>query len=169
MAGYIKMYRKLRDWRWYGVPAVKDTFIELLLTAKFEDGAFKGVEIKRGQAVFSYDGLSQKLGLSVKQIRNAIQKLRQTGEIEYVTNRHISIATIINYDEYHDDERADKGQTKGRQRADKGQTKGNIQECKEGEERMKNIKKKSKLGSVYATETASFDVNKYERESMFDD
>ena len=128
MAGYIKIHRKLLEWGWYSVPCVKDVFIHLLITANYDKSEYRGTTIERGQAVFGLDSLSEKLGYSVKQIRTAIGKLKQTGEITVWTNRQFSVATIRNYNEYQDgnesEEIIDKGQTKGTQRANEGQTKG---------------------------------------------
>ena len=124
MAGYIKIHRKLLEWGWYSVPCVKDVFIHLLITANYAPSEYRGVMIERGQAVFGFDSLSQSLGYSIKQVRTAIGKLRQTGEITTWTNRQVSVATIINYDEYQDDDRANEGQTKGKRKANEGQTKG---------------------------------------------
>lgn len=104
MAGYVKIYRKLRKWGWYGVPSVKDTFLHLLITAAFTPYEYKGITIERGAAIFSLDRLSAELGFSVQQIRTAIQKLKKTGEITVWTNRQFSVATIINYDDYQEDQ-----------------------------------------------------------------
>lgn len=100
MAGYIKIHKKLRDWRWYSVPAVRDTFLHLIIIANYKDGYFKEYEVKRGQAIFSYASLSAELGFSIQQIRTAIKKLIESGEIVVWSNKHISLATITKYDEY---------------------------------------------------------------------
>lgn len=100
MAGYILIHRKIREWGWYGVPCVKDVFLHLVLTANFADGYYKGVEVKRGQAVFGYESLSAELGFTIQQIRTAIKKLKKTGEIDVCSNHQFSIATINNYANY---------------------------------------------------------------------
>lgn len=141
MAGYIKIHRKLIEWGWYSVPCVKDVFIHLLITANYSPSEYRGVMIERGQAVYGLDSLSQSLGYSIKQVRTAIGKLRQTGEITTWTNRQFSVATIVNYDEYQDDDRANEGQTKGKRKANEGQTKGTQRAVSKEEKEEKEIKK----------------------------
>lgn len=119
MAGYIKIHRKLLDWGWYSVPCVKDVFIHLLITANYAPAEFHGKTIERGQAVFSLDSLSKKLGYSIQQIRTAIGKLKQTREISVWSNRHFSVATITNYNDYQD---MDEQQTNNKQITNHQQT-----------------------------------------------
>ena len=164
MAGYIKIYRKLLDWGWFGVPSALSTFIYLLLKANFIDSEYKGVLIKRGQAVFGYEALAEKTGISVKQARSAIDKLKRTGEISVWTNRQFSVATIANYELY----QADEGQTEGKRRANEGNNEGQT----EGSIIRKKERKKERIykrGTVFSNVGASFDEDDYERKSMFDD
>ncbi|WP_407382815.1 hypothetical protein [Ruminococcus sp.] len=125
MEGFIKLYRKIRSWGWYSSPSVKVVFLHFLISANYETSEYRGVTIERGQAVFYLNSLSLELGLSVKQIRTAIDKLKKTGEITVWTNHQLSVATICNFDKYQgmteNGERANEGQTKGKQRALKGQ------------------------------------------------
>lgn len=142
MAGYIKIYRKLREWGWYGVPSVKDTFLHLLITAAFAPYEYKGVRIERGAAIFSLDKLSAELGFSVQQIRTAIQRLKKTGEITVWTNWQFSVATIVNYDDYQEEQIDNKRitnaqQTDNKRLTNEQQTDNNIKEDKEDREDKK--------------------------------
>lgn len=138
MAGYIKIHRKLLDWGWYSVPCVKDVFIHFLITANYAPSEFHGKVIERGQAVFSLDSLSKKLGYSLQQIRTALNKLKQTGEISVYTNRHFSIATITNYADYQDVPETDEQQTDNKQITNHQQTNNTVIRNKE-EKKERNI------------------------------
>lgn len=123
MDGWIKLYRKFINWQWYGVINVRITFLHLLLMANHEDSFVYGVKVKRGQFLTSYDRLANAVGITNKQIRNALEKLKNTNEIGVKRAGNFTIITICNYDSYQcfEDEG---GQTKGNQRADRGQTEG---------------------------------------------
>ena len=100
MAGFIKLHRQFCGWEWYRDIAVKSVFVDLLMTANYEDSGYMGHTVKRGQAVFGYASLAERSGVTVQQARTAIKKLQKTGEITVWTNRHFSIATIVKFDEY---------------------------------------------------------------------
>ena len=81
MEGWIKLHRKMINWEWYNDINVKVVFLHLLLTANHEDKKWQGIEIKRGQKITSLSHLAEETKLSVKQIRNVLNKLKSTGEI----------------------------------------------------------------------------------------
>ena len=137
MAGFIKIHRKLLEWGWFSSPTVLSTFLFLLLTANYSEGYYKGVLIKRGQAVFGYQSIANKTGISIQQARSAIEKLKKTGEITVWTNRQFSVATIEKWELYQsDDQQTDNKritndqQTDNRRLTDDQQTDNIIQEIK---------------------------------------
>lgn len=135
--GYIKLYRTLTRWEWYQDHATRALFIHLLLTVNFEDVPWRGIVIRRGQRVASYEKLAEELNLSVKQIRTALARLKRTGEVTSEARCQYSLFTVVRYDRYQskDGKRADEGQAKGKQKAGEGQ-----QDKKE--KKIKNITKK---------------------------
>lgn len=125
MKGYIKIYRKFRDWEWYSEPVVKDVFLHLLITASWEDSRYKGHEIKAGQTIITVSGLASELGVSTRQVRTAIEKLESTGEITRKTTNRFTVVTVENWSLYqadYDDD--DKQMTNKRQTDDKQMTNG---------------------------------------------
>lgn len=98
--GYIMIHRKMLNWGWYDDPVVKVVFLHLLLTANYSKSVYHGIEIERGQAIFGLRKLPKILGFSIKQIRTALRKLQDTGEIEITSTSQFSIATILNFDKY---------------------------------------------------------------------
>lgn len=131
MEGWIKLHRKMINWEWYNDINVKVVFLHLLLTANHEDKKWQGIEIKRGQKITSLSHLAEETKLSVKQIRNVLNKLKSTGEITIKGTNKYTIITIVKYNDYQlkeekEDKQKDTQQDK--RRANKGQTKGNKQE-----------------------------------------
>lgn len=100
MNGHIKLHRALTEWGWYkDLPTCK-LWLHILLRANYKACAWKGIEIPRGAFATSYVSLSAESGLTVKQVRTALDKLKSTGEITVKTNRHYTIVTVAKYDEY---------------------------------------------------------------------
>lgn len=158
--GYIKLYRCLKKWGWYTDVPVKTLWVHLLLSANYEDGMFLGKTIQRGQLVCSYAKLSEESGLTVKQVRGALDKLRKTGEITVQSNRHYTVVTIVKFDEYQTDQwqtegrpMADQWQTEGRQRADQWQTEGRPRATMEEEKEIKKARKQESKKRECATLT----------------
>lgn len=137
--GYIKLYRKILNWRWYKQPLTKHLFEHLLLTANIEDSEFENITVKRGQCVSSIRRLSENTGMTEKQVRTALKHLKGTQEVAQTTYPKYSVFTLINYNQYQDgaQTRASKGHSKDTAGASKGQHNKNIKE-------YKNIKEKNK-------------------------
>ena len=123
MSGWVKIHRKITEWEWYHDINVRLVFIHLMLRANFKDKKWQGTTVQRGQFVTSIGHLSAEVGLSPKQVRLALDKLKSTGEIEVKTANKFTLINVENYTLYQDvdddegKQRANKGQTKGKQRA----------------------------------------------------
>ena len=113
--GFVKIHRQMVEWGWYDDPNTKALFLHLLLTATYKDAEYRGYKLKPGDVVVGFNALSKQLGMSVKQVRTAMAHLEQTGEITRKATNKFSVVTIANWELYQleDDERANKGQTKG--------------------------------------------------------
>lgn len=97
---WIKLHRKILKWRWSHDPIVFRVWVQLLLEANFRDGHFERIEVKRGQLVFGRNKLAEEIGISIQQLRTALKKLEDTGEIIVKSTNRFSVLTIVNYDEY---------------------------------------------------------------------
>jgi len=98
--GFLKIFRKMTAWEWYTDIPCKVLFFHCLLRANFKEGRFKGKIINPGQFVTSYKNLSEETGLSVKQIRYALNKLKLTRELAHVGQGSYSIITVNNWDKF---------------------------------------------------------------------
>lgn len=137
---FIKLNRKILNWRWYQDANTMRVFIHLLLKANYKDNDFEKTSVKRGQLVTSQSHLAEDLKISVKNVRTALEHLKSTGEVAVQTTAKYSIITINNYNEYQKaaDTSASEGQANGRQAAGEGQQYKNSKK----EKNSKNSKKR---------------------------
>lgn len=111
------------EWEWYSDIKVKTLFLHLLLKANVCDKQWKGVDVKRGQLITGRQKLSVETGLSEKEIRTCIDKLKSSGEVAIKSASKFSIITLLNYNKFQDqeyDEGPANGPRKGQERASKG-------------------------------------------------
>lgn len=100
MASFITVDRKILKWEWYQDVKVFHLFLYFLLRANWEDGRWKGIEVKRGQLITGRLQLSKDTGLSEMEIRTCRKKLIATGEITVKVTNKYSIITICKYNTY---------------------------------------------------------------------
>lgn len=100
MSGWIKLHRQITDWEWYTDHNTFRVFLHLLLTANHKDKKYKGMDLKAGTIVTSRDLLAYATGLSVRQIRTALDKLKTTNELTIKTSPQGTIIQIVNYVKY---------------------------------------------------------------------
>lgn len=136
MDGFIKLHRQFLEWEWYDNKNVKIVFLHCLFRANFKDQKWHGKIIKAGQFVTSLQHLAAESGLSIKQTRTALEKLKSTGEIDTQTTSQYSIITVNNWDKW---------QIEGKQKTNERQTEdkqtATIEERKECKEGKNNIYK----------------------------
>ena len=129
---YIKLYKKLLAWEWYDNPNTMRLFIHCLLKANWQEARWHGEILQPGQFVTSLASLSEETGLSIKQVRVALKHLETTGEVASKGQSKYRIITVNNWGCY---------QAEGKQRANKGQTKGKQRATVEEIKEIKNINK----------------------------
>lgn len=110
--GYIALFRQFIEWEWFTDVNTCHLFIYCLLRANHKNTNWKGVNLKKGQFVTSYSSLSEATGLTYKQVRLGIDKLKRTGEVAHEGHTSYSIITIKNWDKFQE-----KGRQEGSQRA----------------------------------------------------
>lgn len=95
--GHIKIDRKILNWEWYTDINTSRLFLHLLLRANWKDGRFQGVVIPRGSLAISYQNLATETGMSVRNVRTALEHLKSTGEVTVSRQPKFSVITIKNY------------------------------------------------------------------------
>lgn len=100
--GYIRLYRKIGEWRWYDDKPTLILFIHLLITVNWKDEAWHDIMIRRGQRLCSLPILAKETGLSERSVRTAISHLKSTGEVTDTSTSKYRIITINNFEKYQD-------------------------------------------------------------------
>lgn len=155
--GFVKLHRSILKWEWYDDVNTKVVFLHLLLTVSIEDGKWHGITVKRGSRVSSYAKLAKETGLSVKQIRTAIDHLEATGEVARTKYPKYTVFAINNFDLYQTgaSKTADNRQGSGKVGASLGQQYKKVKEYTEKvEEDKENILSLSDLSDARARESA---------------
>lgn len=98
--GFIKLSRKLQNWRWYSNSNLVHLWIELLFRASYAPREYNGKPLDRGQCVITYPSLAKSTGISIQTLRTCLGKLKSTGELTVKLTAKYSIVTIVNYNEY---------------------------------------------------------------------
>lgn len=104
--GWVKLHRKLLEWKWYGDAHMVHLLVHLLLTASHEERRHKGLTIKRGQVVTSIKELAEALGASETSTRRRIKRLKSGGFLTIKVAHRITTITICNYDSYQTKEKS---------------------------------------------------------------
>lgn len=121
--GYIKLFRKIRNWDYYDDPAMLAVWVHILVGANWDNGDWRGVPVPRGSFITSAPKLAVECGLSEKQVRLCLDKLEKSEQIVRQREDRMTLITICNYDSYQyceDDEPEVEGKAevtqKGRER-----------------------------------------------------
>lgn len=158
--GFVKIDRKITQWRWYHDANTFRVFFHLIITANYEDKNFETITIKRGERVISYPKLAAELGLSERNVRTAIKHLKETGEVTVKPHSKFSVVTVNNYNQYQSSDRqlTDNRQATDRQVTDNCQSSDNNErkikkdeeskKDKEGKKSDKSVKKYGEYGHV---------------------
>ena len=145
---FVKLDRNIMNWRWLQDPNTLAVWIYLLVNANNEARDVRDCTIERGEVECTISQIAEKMGLSARSVRTALEHLIKTGEIVKKRQTHnFTVFIIVEFDRYqakptNDRQRGDKDPTSSRQTADKQPT-----TLKEGEERKEEKKyKKYKNG-----------------------
>jgi len=99
-SGYVYLYKSMIGWGWKNNPNVLALFVDLLLYANYEDKENGGQIVKRGQLMITLSELAKRTGLTIQQVRTALNKLKLTNEITIETSNKFTVVTIQNYEDY---------------------------------------------------------------------
>ena len=103
--GWIKLNRKILNWRWYQEGNTFRVFLHLLLTANVEDAEFKYDTIHRGEVATSIGSLAKSTKLTYSQVRTALEHLKFSNEIAIKTRSKYIVISIVKYNDYQDNDK----------------------------------------------------------------
>ena len=138
--GWIKLHRSILEWEWYSDLPTRSLFLHLLLMANHEDNNWRGIAIKRGQHLTSLSKLARGSQLSIKQIRNSLNKLKTTNEVANEVHSNYRIITLLNYDKYQQEDKQD-----DKRRANGGQTRGKAGATNKNDKKEKDKKEEKEI------------------------
>lgn len=104
MTGFISLHRKLLEWEWWEDHNTTRLFVYFLLKANWKDKKWRGKIIKRGSFVTSYAKIQNETGLTQRQIRTSLNKLKTTSEVTSKATSKNTLVTVVKYDLYQIDE-----------------------------------------------------------------
>ena len=97
---YIKLFRRIIEWRWFKDANTLQVFLWLLLSANIRPQEFLSTEIQRGEVATSYATIANETGLTIDQVRTAMMHLKKTGEITVKRHSTFQQITIVKYGDY---------------------------------------------------------------------
>lgn len=100
--GFICLFRDFLGWSWYLDINTKVVFVHMLLKANWKEGKFRDITVPRGSFVSSYSHLAEECGLTINELRTALNHLKSTGEITVKASSKYSVFTVNNYCKYQD-------------------------------------------------------------------
>jgi hypothetical protein len=100
MSGWIKIHRQILEWEWYSDTNTFRIFLHLLLKANHKEKKYRGMDLKIGTIITSRDILAMETGLSVRQVRTSLDKLKTTNELTIKTSSQGTIIEVVNYAKY---------------------------------------------------------------------
>lgn len=97
---WLKLYRSMLDWEWYQDVNTKVLFLHLLLIVNIRPQRKLGMSIPAGSIDRTQEQLATETGLTLRQLRTAISKLKLTGELTVVRGPKFSVYTLKNWGRY---------------------------------------------------------------------
>ncbi len=119
--GWISIHRQFKEWEWYGDSKIVHLFLHCLMSANHKPKQWRGRQIEAGQFITSQSHLSQDTGLSVRQVRTILDKLKLTGELTVQITNKFSIISITNWDKFQGVDRQDVSQVTTKRQASDNQ------------------------------------------------
>lgn len=102
--GWIKLHRKILAWELYRDANAFRVFMHFLLNAYYEETKWGEETFKPGDYTFTYDALAVSLGLTVRQIRFAMDKLKKCQNIVTRVAGRFQVVSIVKYNLFTDTE-----------------------------------------------------------------
>jgi len=100
MEGWVKLHRKFLEWEWYDKSETVHLFLHCLLKANHKNKNYRGKIVNRGSFLTSRELLSKELGLSQRQIRTSLSRLKMTNELTINSTRKGTLIQVVNYTKY---------------------------------------------------------------------
>lgn len=97
---YIKLFKRIVDWQYFGDAHVLQLLIYLLATVNFKTEKWRGITIKAGQKITSIEKMANACECSKNTIQRCLKILVDSGTIEMQSDNKKTIITICNYSKF---------------------------------------------------------------------
>lgn len=94
MEGYIRLPRIVEEWEYFKDPNCMLVAIYLMIHAKYTDSEFQGYKLHADDVIYSIKGIANATGLSDRQVRTALGKLKATGILTSKTTSKFSVGSL---------------------------------------------------------------------------
>lgn len=102
--GYIRLYRSLIDWKFYGDPIAMALWVHILLEANWQEKWWRGIQIDRGSFITSEVKLAEELQISRNTVRKWLKRFESDGQISIESTNKFTRINVINYSNFQDQE-----------------------------------------------------------------
>ena len=96
--GFVAFPRGLTAWEWYDDPNTCRLFFHLMLTANWEPKNWHGIVVSPGSRVASVKKLAEETGLTIKNVRTSLEKLKTTNYLAIKATNKYSVISIENWE-----------------------------------------------------------------------
>ena len=98
--GWIKVYRSLESWEWWGDAEMVKAFLAILFRCEPNSYKWRGIEMDAGSFVTTQERLCEILKKTRQQVRTIISRLVQSGEIVVKSDNHHTVISVVNWAQY---------------------------------------------------------------------
>ena len=96
--GFIKLSDDLPNWAWYGDNNTLSVYIRLLIGAVWRETEYQNTTLQRGQIATTLPKIAKENGITERQARTILDRLKATGRVSVKTTSKFSIITLNSYD-----------------------------------------------------------------------
>ena len=95
--GFIKVYRSMLQWEWHDDPITVATWMYCLMRANYETQRWHGQIVEPGQFITSLKHMAKDIGISVRQLRTALNHLKSTHEVTSQATNNSTLITVVKW------------------------------------------------------------------------
>lgn len=96
--GFVAFPRGLTSWEWYDEPNTCRLFFHLMLTVNWEQKNWHGIVVNPGSRVASIQVLATETGLTVRNVRTSLERLKSTGYLTIKSTNKYSVITLNSWE-----------------------------------------------------------------------
>lgn len=96
--GFIKVYRQMTTWRWWGNCYAMAIWLYILMNANWKDGYWHGVQCRRGEFITSKSKIAAELGIDRRTVTRWLNAFESDGQIAVTCTTQYTTITVIKYD-----------------------------------------------------------------------